>query len=108
MQTVTTIGLDIAKSVFQVHGIRRGRQGVDPPQAEAPLCAGILREAAGVPDWDRALRHVASLVARTQGTWACRSPDAASLCEALRQATEIARMAAEAAAAGHGDLGSTS
>ena len=28
MQTVTTIGLDIAKTVFQVHGIERRRQGV--------------------------------------------------------------------------------
>jgi len=28
MQTVTTIGLDIAKSVFQVHGIDAGGQVV--------------------------------------------------------------------------------
>ena len=27
MQAVTTIGLDIAKSVFQVHGIRKERLG---------------------------------------------------------------------------------
>ena len=28
MQTITTIGLDIAKSVFQVHGVDAGGQGV--------------------------------------------------------------------------------
>jgi hypothetical protein len=64
MQAVTTIGLDIAKSVFQVH--RRGRQGDHPPPTEAPLRPGVLREAAAVPGWGRGLRHVASLVAATQ------------------------------------------
>jgi len=28
MQTITTIGLDIAKSVFQVHGVDAGGQAV--------------------------------------------------------------------------------
>ena len=37
MQTVTTIGLDIAKSVFQVHGVDAA-QGVGPPAVEAPPC----------------------------------------------------------------------
>ena len=46
MQAVTTIGIDIAKSVFQVHGMRRGRQGDHPPSTEAPLRLGVLREAA--------------------------------------------------------------
>ena len=31
MQAVTTIGLDIAKSVFQVHGADAADQGVHPP-----------------------------------------------------------------------------
>jgi hypothetical protein len=50
MQTVTSIGLDIAKSVFQVR--RCVRQGAHAPQAEAPVCAGILPEATAVPGWD--------------------------------------------------------
>jgi hypothetical protein len=29
MQTITTIGLDIAKSVFQVHGVDAGGQVID-------------------------------------------------------------------------------
>ena len=31
MQTITTIGLDIAKSVFQVHGVDTAGQGVSSP-----------------------------------------------------------------------------
>jgi hypothetical protein len=42
MQTVTTIGLDIAKSVFQVHGVDAAGQGGHPPSAEAPLRPGVL------------------------------------------------------------------
>jgi hypothetical protein len=57
MQAVTTIGLDIAKSVFQARH-RRGRQRAHPPSAEAPLRPGVLPEAAAVPRWYRGLRHV--------------------------------------------------
>ena len=45
MQTITTIGLDIAKSVFQVHGVDAAGY---PPPVEAPLCPGVLPEAAAV------------------------------------------------------------
>jgi hypothetical protein len=88
MQAVTTIGLDIAKSVFQVHGIDAEGKVIICRQTEAPLHPDVLSEAAAVPGWDRALRHVASLVARAQGARPYRAPDAAGLCEALRQATE--------------------
>ena len=43
MQTITTIGFDIAKSVFQVHGA--AGEAVIP---EAPLCPGVLPEATAV------------------------------------------------------------
>jgi len=49
MQTVTTIGLDIAKSAFQVHGIDAEGQVALSPSAEASLRAGILSEAAVMP-----------------------------------------------------------
>ena len=42
MQTVTTIGLDIAKSVFQVHGVDAGGRGGHPPPVEASLRPGVL------------------------------------------------------------------
>ncbi len=42
MQAVTTIGLDIAKSVFQVHGVDATGQVIIPPPVEAPLRPGLL------------------------------------------------------------------
>ena len=87
MQTVTTIGLDIAKSVFQVHGVdaagnvivRRQlkRRYVLPFFQKLPPCL-IGIEACASP----------SLVARTAGSWSYGAPDAAGLREALRQAAE--------------------
>jgi transposase len=43
MQTVTTIGFDIAKSVFQVHGVDAAGQVVihrNGWRAPAPVCGG--------------------------------------------------------------------
>jgi Transposase IS116/IS110/IS902 family len=40
MQTVTTIGLDIAKSVFQVHGVNAKIPGVGPALATALVASG--------------------------------------------------------------------
>jgi transposase len=43
MQTVTTIGFDIAKSVFQVHGVDAAGQVVihrHDWRAPAPVCGG--------------------------------------------------------------------
>ncbi len=47
MQTVTTIGFDIAKSVFQVHGVDAGGQVVIRRQLKRR--SGILSEAATMP-----------------------------------------------------------
>jgi hypothetical protein len=44
MQTVTTTGLDIAKSVFQVHGVDAGYS----PPVEASPGGSILSEAASI------------------------------------------------------------
>ena len=49
MQTVTTIGLDIAKSVFQVHGVDAEGQSHHPASVEAALRFGVLSEATAVP-----------------------------------------------------------
>jgi transposase len=87
MEVITTIGLDIAKSVFQSRR-RCGGQCHLPPSAQASLCAGILREAATVLDWYRSLRFGPSLVAPASGAWPHRSPDAAGLCEALCEAAQ--------------------
>jgi hypothetical protein len=42
MQTVRTIGLDIAKSVFRVHGIDAGGWVIIRRQTEAPLRTRVL------------------------------------------------------------------
>ena len=88
MQAVTTIGLDIAKSVFQVHGVdahgnvvvRRQlkRRYVLPFFKKLPSClVGVEACATSHP-----------LVARAAGARPHRSADAAGLREALCQAAE--------------------
>ena len=51
MQTVTTIGLDIAKSVFQVHGIDAEGEVVIRRQLKRRLRRSVLSEAAAMPRW---------------------------------------------------------
>ena len=87
MQTITTIGLDIAKSVFQVMGLMPAAKWSFPP-VEAPPRPGVLPEAAGMPCRHRSLRLVTPLVARAAGTGSHGAVDPASLCEALRQEAE--------------------
>jgi len=88
MQAVRTIGLDIAKSVFQIHGVDAAGNVVVRPPAQAPLRLVILSEAPVVPHWHRSLRFISPLVARTAGSWSYGPPDATGLREALRQAAE--------------------
>ena len=48
MQAIKTIGLDIAKSVFQVHSV--DADGIVVIRRQLPLCSGILREVSAMPD----------------------------------------------------------
>ena len=88
MQTVTTIGLDIAKSVFQVHGIDAEGKVLIRRQLKRryvlaffqklyPCLVGI-EACATSHHWSRELKALGHMVRL----------DAASLCEALRQATK--------------------
>ena len=88
MQAVTTIGLDIAKSVFQVHGVDAEGNVLIRRQLKRRYVLAFFEEAATMPGWHRGLRLISPLVARTPGTRSYRSADAAGLCEALRQAAE--------------------
>ena len=88
MQTITTIGLDIAKSVFQVHGVDATGQVVVRRQLKRrsvlaffqklPPCLVGIEACASSHHW----------VARTSGARPYRSADAASLREALCQTAE--------------------
>ena len=78
MQTITTIGFDIAKSVFQVHGVDADGQVVVRRQLKRRYI-GIFPEAAAMPGWHRGLRLVASLGTRAAGTGPHRKADAAGL-----------------------------
>ena len=77
MGPVVTIGLDIAKSVFQVHGV--DESGRDCPQTGptgATPC--VLRKAAGLPGRHRSLRHSSPLGSRADQA---RSPGPAHAAE---------------------------
>ena len=88
MQTISTIGLDMAKSVFQVHGVDAAGQVVVRRQLKRRQVIVFFPEAAAMPSRHRGVRLIALLVARTAGSWTQRAVDAARLREALRQATE--------------------
>jgi transposase len=87
MQTITTIGLDIAKSFFQVHGVDAAGQVVIRRQLKRRYVLAFFQKLPP-PDWHRSLRVIALLVARAPGTGSHCTTDAAGLCEALRQAAE--------------------
>jgi transposase len=69
MEQVTTIGLDIAKSVFQVHGIAADGTVVFRRQLRRAQVLPFFekREAGALPCGDRGLCHVAPLGARDHG-----------------------------------------
>jgi transposase len=104
MQTITTIGLDIAKSVFQVHGVDAGGQVVVRRQLKrrsvlaffqklAPCLVGI-EACASSPHWSRELQtlghavrlmppaYVKPYVKRQKNDMA----DAEAICEAVARA----------------------
>ena len=61
MGRITTIGLDIAKSVFQVHGVGVGGHDRDAPTPDANAVVGVLQEDRPLPRWDRSLRRITPL-----------------------------------------------
>jgi hypothetical protein len=61
---ITTIGLDIAKNVFQVHGIDAAEK--DRQKATSPRPGyGVLRSPGAVPDRHGGLRHVGSALSNS-------------------------------------------
>ena len=56
MGQVVTIGLDLAKSVFQAHGVDEAGEVAVRQQAAAISVAGVLRQTAGVSGGHGGLR----------------------------------------------------
>ena len=77
MQAVTTIGLDIAKSIFQIHGVDAAGNVIVRRQLKRRYVLPSFPEATAVPRRHRSLRLVSSLVARTAGSWSYGALDAA-------------------------------
>ena len=85
---VTTIGLDLAKNIFQIHGVdadgnvvvrkKLGRAGLLAFFSKLPSC--IVGH--------RSLCDGALLGSRTDSDWPSCKADATSICEALRQARQ--------------------
>ena len=88
MEAVTTIGLDIAKSVFQVHGIDAEGNVIFRRQLKRRYVLTFFQKLPPCLVGIEALRLVASLVARTPGARPHRTPDAAGLCEAVCEAAQ--------------------
>jgi transposase len=84
MQAITTIGLDLAKSVFQVHGIDAENRVIIRRQLKRRYVLAFFKKLPPVPSRHRSLRLVAPLVAGAQGARPHGAADAAGLREALR------------------------
>lgn len=70
MGNVTTIGLDIAKSVFQVHVVDAAGEVVIRRKLTRGRVLAILREPAAMPGRNRSLQLFALLGERADCTWA--------------------------------------
>jgi transposase len=88
MQAITTIGLDIAKSVFQVHGVDAEGQVVIRRQLKRRHVLAFFEKLSPCLVGIESLCLVTPLVARAAGARPYRASDAAGVREALRQATE--------------------
>ena len=88
MQTITTIGFDIAKSVFHVHGVDATGQVVIRRQLKRRSVLTFFQKLPPCLVGIEGVRLVSPLVARTSGARPYRSADAAGLREALCQTAE--------------------
>ena len=88
MQAITTIGLDIAKSVFQVHGIDAEGKVVIRRQLKRRYVLAFFQKLASCLVGIEACASSHHWSRELQGARAHGAPDASGLREALRQATE--------------------
>ena len=84
MQAVTTIGLDIAKLVFQVHGVDADGHVVIRRQLKRRYVLAFFEKLAPCPIGIEACASVTP----ASGIGTRRAANATELCEALRQTTK--------------------
>ena len=87
MQAITTVGLNIAKSVFQVHGVDAAGQVVTRRQLKRRYVLTFFQKPPPCLVGIEA-RLVTPLVARAQGARLYGAIDATGLREAIRQTAE--------------------
>ena len=85
---ITTIGLDLAKSVFQLHAVDADGTRRLAQEAAAYGASRYAGEASILHGRNGSLRHFASLGAGDFSPGAPGEADAASLCEGISQAPE--------------------
>ena len=90
MHTITTIGLDIAKSVFQVHGIDAQGKVIIRLQLKRRYVLAFFQK------FRRASLELKPappvIIGRAKGSWAYGTPLAAGLCKALWNARRTVTM----------------
>ena len=88
MQSITTVGLDIAKSVFQVHGVDAAGQVVIRRQLKRRYVLAFFQKLPPCLIGIEACASSHHLVRRAQSTRSHREADAAGLRKTLRQTAE--------------------
>jgi len=88
MQAITTVGLNIAKSVFQVHGVDAAGQVVTRRQLKRRYVLTFFQKPPPCLVGIEACGLVTPLVARAQGARLYGAIDATGLREAIRQTAE--------------------
>ena len=88
MTKLSIVGIDLAKSVFQLHGIDADGGCCRPEEDSAARAAALAGAAAAVPGRDGSVRHVSSLGAPNFGARPSGAADPSVLRQALREAGE--------------------
>ena len=83
MNKISVIGLDLAKNVFQVHGIDTDDEVVVRKQLRRIRNTQVFCQAGAVSDWHGGLRRRTLLVAGVDPVGAYRSDDGAGLCQTV-------------------------
>ena len=79
------VGIDLAKLVFQVHGVdARGKVGLRKQLERYQIVAFFCTDGA-VPHWDGSMRRGAFLGAQADGIWPQREANRAAVRQAVRQ-----------------------